>query len=345
MFVPVAFESRCSQGKNVINVFAATSSAFILHPTVRHFPRCVPVRHFPRGVPVRNSSDYALMMEERAIFEKVYPEMNATHLHFDVLDSTQLYCRRNMKTFLQSKKLKDDDSMIIVSCNSQTNGIGTRDTKEKVDRKWISERGNIFTTFMLLWSIEELQKVSCLAQTSTVAISKTVETFNLQSQIKWVNDVMVSEKKIAGCLVNMYFLDEYTHLGNKYVCVMVGIGINVHLTGDINILGNNYTSIRKELMLKINVECIVPSVEDVTQKLIVNFYTEIKKLHMEGFSSLLDYITKRLLYKGKKVIINQDSGQITGYLNGIQHDGSLLLLNDNNHVVHVNTGHLSLHRT
>ncbi|CAD2112031.1 biotin-[acetyl-CoA-carboxylase] ligase [Plasmodium vinckei petteri] len=281
--------------------------------------------------------------ENEIQYERFYEKFNARHLHFDELDSTQLYCKRNMKLFIQNGELKNEENMIIVSCNSQTNGIGTRDTKNKIDRVWVSENGNVFISIINLWKIEDIQKINCLAQTCTVAISKTLEEFHLLTQIKWINDVLVDYKKISGCLVNLFYLDEFPDLEKKYVCVIAGIGINVNLT-DNNILSNNYTSIKKQLEQDFNVSSLVPSVEQVIQKLISHFFISINKLRDENFSYFLEYITVRLLYKGEKVIIDQDNHQIVGYLKGILHDGSIILLNDQNELIYANTGHLRLYR-
>ncbi|CRG99130.1 biotin--acetyl-CoA-carboxylase, putative [Plasmodium relictum] len=282
-------------------------------------------------------------MEENVLFEKYYSELNSLRFHFDVLDSTQLYCKRNMQLFIETGKLKEDN-MIIVSCNSQTNGIGTRDTKKNINRLWLSKEGNIFTTFVFLWNKDDLNKVSCLAQTSTVAISKTLEHFHLMTQIKWINDVLINYKKVSGCLVNLYHFDDDI-LSKKYVCIMVGVGINVNLRDDKNILNNNYTSIKKELEHYFDAPSCIPSVEDIMQKLIENFHACIHKLQNEGFSTFLEYIKMRLLYNEKKVLIDQDNRQIVGYLKGLLDDGSILLLNEKNQIINVNNGHLYLNES
>ncbi|CAA9987163.1 Biotin--acetyl-CoA-carboxylase ligase, putative [Plasmodium knowlesi strain H] len=282
------------------------------------------------------------MMDPPLAFERCYPDLGALRLHFDVMDSTQLYCKRNMARLLQNGILQDEENMVVVTCNEQTNGIGTRDTKKKQDRVWISEKGNIFTTFVLLWKREDIEKVKYLAQTSTVAVSKTLEYFHLVTKIKWINDVLVNEKKIAGCLVNLYYLDDFPALLNRYVCVMIGIGINITLTDKNNFLHNNYTSLHKELQRDFNTSHLTPSVEDVTEKLIYNLNAVLIKLRKEGFSSFLDYITPRLLYKDRNVLVDTDNELIDGYLQGMLHDGSLLLLRGKNELVRVNTGHLRL---
>ncbi|VWU49780.1 biotin protein ligase, putative [Hepatocystis sp. ex Piliocolobus tephrosceles] len=283
------------------------------------------------------------MAEEKVIFEKVYPEYNIHRTHFEELDSTQLYCRRHMMYYIKNELLNNINKVIAISANSQTNGIGTRDTKEKKDRIWLSEKGNLFISFMQLWPIDDLLKIQCMAQTCTVAISKTLECFYLVTQIKWINDVLVNEKKISGCLSNLYYLDDCMGLEKKYVYIIVGIGININLVDNKNILFNNYTSIKKELKKDFNDVTLVPSVETVTNKLIENYYLVMNKLRNEGFSYFLEYINIRLLYKGKKIIIDQDNNKMVGYLKGILADGSLCLLQQNNEIIRVNTGKMYLY--
>ncbi|GAW79969.1 biotin--[acetyl-CoA-carboxylase] synthetase [Plasmodium gonderi] len=282
------------------------------------------------------------MKEPNVVFKKRYSELKVLRLHFDVLDSTQLYCRRNMKQFMQNGDLRDDKNMIVVSCNDQTNGIGTRDTKKNEDRVWVSERGNVFTTCVILWKREDLDKVKYLAQTSTVAVSKTLEYFHLITQIKWINDVLVNQKKISGCLINLYHLDDCPSLLRSYVCIMIGTGINLHLKDEGNILKNNYTSVEKELERDFQNPALVPSVEEVTEKFIENLHSALGKLRTDGFSYFLDYITPRLLYKDKKVIIDMDNQVIDGQLKGLRNDGSIILLREENEIVNINIGHLRL---
>ncbi|CDO64699.1 biotin--acetyl-CoA-carboxylase, putative [Plasmodium reichenowi] len=297
------------------------------------------------------------MEEGRKIFERFYEDINSLHLHFECLDSTQQYCRRNMNRFIEENKLRDDN-MIIVSCNKQNHGIGTRDTYKNEDRIWLSEEGNVFVTFLFLWNDDLIDKVKLLTQTCTVAISKTLESFYLVTQIKWINDVYVNYKKISGCLIHMYHHMENQKDHNimknnnkkkkknnnnkkkKKICLLVGIGINVNLEDQNNILNNNYTSVKKEYLQDFDTPKLIPTVEQITLKLIINVKHAINTLCKEGFTEFLNYIISRLLYKDKKVIINQDNQYIVGYLKGLLHDGSLLLLTEDNKFINVHTGRL-----
>ncbi|KYN96191.1 putative biotin protein ligase [Plasmodium gaboni] len=282
--------------------------------------------------------------KKQILFEKEYPEYNCMRIHFDVLDSTQLFCKRNKKFFIKSGKLKENNT-IVISCNMQTNGIGTRDTKRNIDRYWLSDEGNLFISFIFLWNKNQMNIINCLAQSCTVAISKTIEYYNLETQIKWINDVLINYKKIAGCLVNLQYLDDinFTDIYTNNVYIICGIGINVELIDDCNLLTKNFTSIKKEL-INCSYEkkkCSIPSVEQVTEKLLENFFFTINKLCNHGFSSLLDYISIRLLYKEKKVVIDQDNHTIVGYLENLSDDGSIILLEEKTRkLVYINHGHL-----
>ncbi|VWU48999.1 Biotin/lipoate A/B protein ligase family, putative [Hepatocystis sp. ex Piliocolobus tephrosceles] len=317
------------------------------------------------------------MGKEKVIYEVCYPTYCTYRYHFHGLDSTQLFCKRNKKEFIESKKLKDETSIIAVSCNYQTNGIGTRDTKSGVNKIWVSEIGNLFISFVFLWKKSLYQKVGCLSQAATVAISKTLEKYNLKCQIKWINDVYINNKKISGCIVNvcdvnydndddhdttLYTRNTLKFINNDYVYIITGIGINIALDNDQTILNNDFTSMKREIQKKQdndndvsddnnsessnnnNNNRVTPSVERVTETLIEQFYIVICTLIKEGFTSFLDYITIRLLYKDKQVLIDQDNNKIIGYIKGISDDGSIILVNDHNQTIHVNTGRLFLYQ-
>lgn len=277
---------------------------------------------------------------EQLLFENVDTNLNAKRLHFDVLDSTQLYCKRNVPHFIETGLFEKYD-FLVVSCNSQTNGLGTRDTKKGVDRIWLSEKGNVFVTFAFLWLKSDFEKAKCFAQVSTVAVSKTIENFLLITQIKWINDVLINEKKVAGCLVNL--VDTNISINSEeYYCALVGIGINVDLTDTHNVLNQEYTCIKKELIADCGQSVLIPSVEDVIQLLMKKFIKVIKELKTEGFIHHLNYISLRLLYVQQNVVVDQDNNQVVGRLIEMFKDGSLLIMTPDGKLVNVNTGHLRL---
>ena len=72
---------------------------------------------------------------------------------------------------------------------------------------------------------------------SSVIIARFLESIDLVPQIKWPNDVLVNNKKIAGILVESLFQE------NNPTCAIIGIGLNVNQEEISNELQNSATSL------------------------------------------------------------------------------------------------------
>ncbi|WP_202284187.1 biotin--[acetyl-CoA-carboxylase] ligase [Candidatus Liberibacter asiaticus] len=104
---------------------------------------------------------------------------------------------------------------IVASC--QTAGRGRR------DNKWISDKGNLYASLLLIDSISKdsltlLSFAIAVAMRSVIASTLPVGT---DVKIKWPNDILVFQRKIAGILI------ETLNLKNGLQAVVVGIGLNV----------------------------------------------------------------------------------------------------------------------
>ena len=88
----------------------------------------------------------------------------------------------------------------LLNCDVQTNGRGSG------DRKWVSQKGNVFTTFNIK---ENYMPKDTLKLTPFLIGLSVCENLNKISKdkfgIKWPNDVLCSEKyKVCGILVDKY---------------------------------------------------------------------------------------------------------------------------------------------
>mgnify|MGYP002627039482 CR=1 FL=1 len=96
----------------------------------------------------------------------------------------------------------------------QTAGRGRR------GRTWISPEGNCYFS-MLLRPDVRMDSAPVITLIAAMAMAKAVrETANLDTQIKWPNDVIASGKKLCGILTESSTDLEYIHY------VVVGIGVN-----------------------------------------------------------------------------------------------------------------------
>jgi BirA family biotin operon repressor/biotin-[acetyl-CoA-carboxylase] ligase len=138
-------------------------------------------------------------------------------LIFDELDSTNLEAKR-----LISSGISDN---FVICADTQTNGRG------RYGRSWISHEGNLHTS-ILLRADEFLNKMPQLSFVSSLAVYNAIKTLALRQNktidlgLKWPNDVLISESKVSGIL-----LETLKYSGAHWL--IIGIGVNVKHSPDI----------------------------------------------------------------------------------------------------------------
>ncbi|MGI5172725.1 biotin--[acetyl-CoA-carboxylase] ligase [Treponema sp. OMZ 840] len=68
-----------------------------------------------------------------------------------------------------------------------------------------------------------LENLSLITSFAAVAVCRTLESFDIEAKIKWVNDIFVNEKKVCGILTEGVFSS-----GQECKALIIGIGINVY---------------------------------------------------------------------------------------------------------------------
>ncbi|ENN96469.1 biotin--acetyl-CoA-carboxylase ligase [Methanocaldococcus villosus KIN24-T80] len=104
-----------------------------------------------------------------------------------------------------AKKLIDNGDEAIIIAERQSKGKG------RLGRIWISEEGGLYFTIILKGDPEFINFLSA------VSVVETLRQYNINSGIKFPNDICVDEKKLCGVLIEIY---------KGYV--ILGIGINVN---------------------------------------------------------------------------------------------------------------------
>lgn len=110
------------------------------------------------------------------------------------------------------------DGLVIVA-EHQTAGRG------RLDRTWVTPAGGALTFSMLLRPTTPTRAWPWLPLLTGYAVDKALKARGLDAGVKWPNDVLIGEKKVAGILVER--LDTPTG-----PAAVVGVGINVGLTAD-----------------------------------------------------------------------------------------------------------------
>lgn len=101
-----------------------------------------------------------------------------------------------------SNKMIDDGKKenFLLNCDEQTNGRGTG------DRKWVSQKGNVFSTFNVKENFMPKDTLKLTAFLIAVSICENLNKIAKDKfSIKWPNDILCNEKcKVCGILVDKY---------------------------------------------------------------------------------------------------------------------------------------------
>jgi len=148
-------------------------------------------------------------------------------LHYSILDSTMDETRR-----LSFEGLEEGT---IVIAEEQISGRG------RYGRAWISPKGENLAFSVLLKP--ESAQLPFLNMAATLSVCKMISnSYNLDTTVKWPNDVRVNERKISGILVE-------TDVQSKDVInAIIGVGINVNLNpSKFSDIATISTSIKNEI--------------------------------------------------------------------------------------------------
>lgn len=132
-------------------------------------------------------------------------------IKLDAIDSTNDFLKA-----LSGNELLDN--FTVVSAENQTNGKG------QMGKKWDSEIGkNLIISILIKDVLKNNTEIFDLNISIALAIISTLEVYNITNlAIKWPNDILSDNKKIAGILI------ENTIKNNGEIVSIVGFGLNVN---------------------------------------------------------------------------------------------------------------------
>lgn len=251
------------------------------------------------------------------------------HSHFSVIDSTQSEAKRALALVDHLPPRV----MWVYSAECQRMGRGTH------QRVWFSPPGvNLYATFVFKiarkdpalsalssalpqnpiqhgFSLEQFPL--CFPQVTAYTVAKTLKTFGVQAKMKWMNDLVVGKKKIAGILCEAEWKE-------KEIRCYIGIGLNVNMDQALCAeVEQPVTSMKIVLKRDIPKEAVF----HVLQK---NFVEGVDVFCREGFSPFYAPINRLLAFKHKQVAFEPvGSAAVYGTLMGIHPSGALHLRLEN----------------
>lgn len=226
--------------------------------------------------------------------------MELERKHFPIIDSTNTWAKHHAS-------LLDPNKITLVTADEQTAGRG------RFKRHWVSPKGlNVYATFCFF--IEKHRPdIGNLPQILALATSQMLHELGFQPRLKWPNDVLLSNKKVAGILC------ETTPLSD-HLCVILGIGLNVNMPREeLDKIDRPATSLLVEKGKNYQVE-------DILQLLQAKFLSLLDLFIAEGFIPFLQNYKENMIHRSGDVIRFHDNRFIwEGIFHSITHDGALTL--------------------
>ncbi len=223
-------------------------------------------------------------------------------LYFPVTDSTNIQARQCAE--------KEDSDRLLVVANEQTKGRG------RMGRHWDSlPEENIFMSLLLKPKINP-KSASMLTIIAALAVAAAIrENTDLESWIKWPNDIVINKKKVCGILTEMNSELDYIHY------VIIGIGINVNTIVFPEEIAQTATSLllESEKKQRFSRSQLLCSVMAFMKK-----YYE-KFLETQDLSLVKEEYNQRLAGLGEQVKILRDKTECIGISRGITKTGQLIV--------------------
>lgn len=227
---------------------------------------------------------------------------------FDTIDSTN--------TYLKELSKKDFKNNTLVVAKNQSKGRG------RLSKSFYSPENGLYFSFVFKpkVTIEEIQMLTIIA---ALAVSKSInKLYNVDSKIKWLNDIYIEDKKICGILC-----DTVIKNSAQYEFVVVGIGINISEALVIpNDIKDIYGAISNYSSTEVDVNDLIIN--------IINEFSTYKKTEKQ---SLINEYKSKCLSLNKKVKYNNES-YVAYDINSYGH----LLLTNGHSKISVNAGEVSL---
>lgn len=201
-------------------------------------------------------------------------------LVFDSLPSTNEYAKQNISSFTKNT---------IIIAKEQHSGKG------RFNRKFYSNKGGLYLTIVYKENLD-ISYASLITLFTAVAVSKAIEKIaDISCDIKWVNDIYLSGKKVCGILSEASISCEQKTIYDY----IIGIGINIENSLDKEI-EDIATSLQKQIKKPINKSILCAEIVKNMQ----NLTAEIKT------SNYLQEYKNRLFILGKKVLIDNQEGVV-----------------------------------
>ena len=216
-------------------------------------------------------------------------------------------------TYLMQQAAKGAAHVTCVAAHVQSKGRGRR------GRTWVSALGSSLT-FSLLWRFNcGAAALSGLSLAVGVALIRALASLGMQNaQLKWPNDVLVENKKLAGILIDLH-----GDMDGPSAAV-IGVGVNLHLPESV--LKNIDQPATDLATANIHKASSPIDQNKLLGVLLKNMAEVLSDFEQRGFLGVRDEWLRYHAYQNRPVrLVLHDGRHVEGTVSGVAEDGILLV--------------------
>ena len=253
----------------------------------------------------------------------------------NIFDITEYDIITSTNTVLKQMASEGEREWKVLIANEQTEGKG------RMNRKFYSpSKSGLYMSILLRPCIAPSETLFLTPMTA-VAVSEAIESvFNVNTGIKWVNDIFLNDKKICGILAEA----SINETGERNEYVVIGIGINI--TNPENDFPNEIKEIAGSLINKDNQDTKnsknIKKIDDIKNRLVAEILSKMYKYYK---TEKIIYMNK---YKEKSILMDRyiymlsDESKEKWKVIDIDSSASLVVKNDEGIIKTISSGEVSV---
>jgi BirA family biotin operon repressor/biotin-[acetyl-CoA-carboxylase] ligase len=184
----------------------------------------------------------------------------------------------------------------------------------RFDRAWLACADRGLTLSIVLDESDDSPVLSCIGQCGAIAVARCLEDQDIAALVKWPNDVLVGERKIAGMLA-----ERDSETGR----VVLGIGLNINMSetdfGQAH-LGGVATSMLIEAGREFEVAA-------VRRRLLLEVDAVLSEVRVDGSASIVSAWRRRDSLEGSEVELHGSTQTFSGKYAGMDNEGRIRIVN------------------
>lgn len=218
-------------------------------------------------------------------------------IHLESCDSTNNYAA----TLISEGNISHGT---VILADEQTSGRGQRGAE------WASNSGeNLLMSLVLYPDNLSVTEQFVLSEMTALSIVSFLRKIGLSAQIKWPNDILVQNQKIAGVLI------ENQLKGDSVISTIIGIGLNINQQLFDNIPATSIRNLQGKKML----------INEVVFSLMDSFEKELEMYRKDGRSKLDQRYLDQLYGYKQLVQLEGRDGRFNGIIEGVKQNGKLIV--------------------